>query len=144
METGRRRRRTGAAAAVKEDCLSMTERSECSRSSDAEPPTALRRRLEEFLEDTDKNARVVIVEIGAGKGVPTVRNRSESFLRHFRNSTLLRINPAVRPSLASFFLTVLPASRLTILSSVHPAPGAGRAQRNDLDPQGREGHAGGA
>ena len=40
------------------------------------------------------DARVVVLEIGAGKAVRTVRNASENILDDFPNATLLRINPA--------------------------------------------------
>lgn len=52
--------------------------------------------MDAFFKAVLKDARVVIVEIGAGKGVPTVRNMSESLLRRWRSSKLLRINPTVR------------------------------------------------
>jgi NAD-dependent SIR2 family protein deacetylase len=40
-----------------------------------------------------KESKLVIIEAGAGLGVPTVRNESESLHRRFPNSTLIRINP---------------------------------------------------
>jgi len=47
-------------------------------------------RLRYFLDQID--GKLVIIEIGAGKAVPTVRNFSEK-VRYNYNSTLIRINP---------------------------------------------------
>jgi hypothetical protein len=41
-----------------------------------------------------RDARVVVIEIGAGCAIPTVRNASENILDDFPRATLLRINPA--------------------------------------------------
>ncbi len=38
-------------------------------------------------------SKVVVVEIGAGKGVPTVRREGESVAKKFAQSMLVRINP---------------------------------------------------
>lgn len=51
------------------------------------------RRHEDYLDGLPALARVVVIEIGAGTGVPTVRYTSECVLSRFRNATLLRINP---------------------------------------------------
>jgi NAD-dependent SIR2 family protein deacetylase len=47
-------------------------------------------RFEYWLSQIDE--KLVIIEIGAGKAVPTVRNMSERIRRNF-DSTLIRINP---------------------------------------------------
>ena len=57
-------------------------------SSDAE---AQQRRLRSWLASI-KRARVVVVECGAGKAIPTVRNACEEITRH-HDATLIRINP---------------------------------------------------
>lgn len=41
-----------------------------------------------------REKRVVVIEVGAGKAIPTVRHASENVLDDFPNATLLRINPA--------------------------------------------------
>ena len=46
-----------------------------------------------FLASLPKTTRVVVIEVGAGSGIPTIREASEKILRSFRNATLLRINP---------------------------------------------------
>ena len=51
-------------------------------------------RFEAFLRGLPKDTRLVIIEVGAGLAVPTVRNESERMLHNFRNATLLRINPS--------------------------------------------------
>jgi len=57
------------------------------RSSDQEE------KLEEWLEMVkSKGSRLVVVEIGAGLSVPTVRFKSESVVRNY-NASLIRINP---------------------------------------------------
>ena len=47
-------------------------------------------RFEFFLSQIEDN--LVIIEIGAGKAVPTIRNLSNQIRRNF-NATLIRINP---------------------------------------------------
>ena len=47
-----------------------------------------------LVEAWPKDTRVVVVEIGAGLAIPTVRHASENVLDMFPNATLLRINPA--------------------------------------------------
>ena len=47
-----------------------------------------------FRQALPRSTRVVVVEIGAGTAIPTVRNESESLLDDFPNAVLLRINPA--------------------------------------------------
>ena len=51
-------------------------------------------RYEAIVETWNKSARVVVIEIGAGLAIPTVRHASENILDDFPNATLLRINPA--------------------------------------------------
>ncbi len=55
---------------------------------------AQERRLAVFMAALPRTARVVIVEVGAGTAIPTVRHMSENVLDDFPNATLLRINPA--------------------------------------------------
>ena len=50
-------------------------------------------RHETFLDSLPRDAHVVVVEIGAGSAIPTVRDTSETVLETFSNATLLRINP---------------------------------------------------
>lgn len=50
-------------------------------------------KYDEFIKGLKKTTQLVIVEIGAGLAVPTVRHESESLTRKFPNSTLIRINP---------------------------------------------------
>ncbi len=52
-------------------------------------------RFQEFCSSLyeQKSSRLVVVEIGAGEYVPTVRFQSESLNSRHRNSTLIRINP---------------------------------------------------
>ena len=51
-------------------------------------------RFYDFLESLDgTNCSLVVVEIGAGEYVPTVRFQSESLTNRYKNSTLIRINP---------------------------------------------------
>ncbi len=40
----------------------------------------------------ESNAKIIIIEIGAGKAIPTVRMKSQSMAR-YKNATLIRINP---------------------------------------------------
>ena len=47
-----------------------------------------------FEQSLPRDARVVVIEVGAGMAIPTVRNMSENILDDFPNATLLRINPA--------------------------------------------------
>lgn len=41
---------------------------------------------------TVKNSKIVVIEIGAGKAVPTIRLKSQRLVRNY-NATLIRINP---------------------------------------------------
>jgi len=51
-------------------------------------------RFEKWLTKTKlENKKLVIIEIGAGEAVPTVRNLSESIALNRYNTTLIRINP---------------------------------------------------
>ena len=50
-------------------------------------------RMESFLETLPRSARVVVIEVGAGLAIPTVRHYSEGILDAFPNAQLLRINP---------------------------------------------------
>ncbi|MBF0260513.1 MAG: NAD-dependent deacetylase [Magnetococcales bacterium] len=50
-------------------------------------------RMQQWLSDAHKqNARLVIVEIGAGNAVPTIRQSSEHFVRKYA-ARLIRVNP---------------------------------------------------
>lgn len=49
-------------------------------------------RLKSFLAHVDSGAHVVVVEAGAGRGIPTVRHFSETLLRRFPRGQLVRIN----------------------------------------------------
>jgi len=50
-------------------------------------------RLEKWIEKIiQNNAKIVIIELGAGKAVPSVRMKSQSIARR-KNATLIRINP---------------------------------------------------
>lgn len=51
-------------------------------------------RLEAYTRALPRDARVVVIEIGAGLAVPTVRAQSEGILDSFPRATLLRVNPA--------------------------------------------------
>ena len=52
------------------------------------------KRFEDFLESLDdRNCRLVVLEIGAGEYVPTVRYKSQGLVDSFKNSALIRINP---------------------------------------------------
>jgi len=52
-------------------------------------------RMREFLSKLiSRDARLLVVEIGAGLAVPTVRYQSERLASRFGNATLVRINPA--------------------------------------------------
>jgi NAD-dependent SIR2 family protein deacetylase len=44
------------------------------------------------LKSSNQNSKIVILELGAGKAVPTVRMTSERILRQFPKSSLIRIN----------------------------------------------------
>jgi len=46
-----------------------------------------------FIKDIDEEHRLVIIEIGAGNYVPTVRMQGEEFLTYLSTATLIRINP---------------------------------------------------
>lgn len=54
---------------------------------------AQERRRDAYLQTLPPDARVVVVEVGAGSAVPTVRNASEMVLEQFRSAKLLRVNP---------------------------------------------------
>ena len=49
---------------------------------------------EAWLATLPRRARIVVIEVGAGLAVPSVRHASESILDDFPRATLLRINPA--------------------------------------------------
>jgi NAD-dependent SIR2 family protein deacetylase len=49
-------------------------------------------RWNSFLDKLPRSTKLVAIEIGAGKGVPTVRYTSENILNQFPNSYLIRIN----------------------------------------------------
>ncbi|MEL7500468.1 MAG: Sir2 family NAD-dependent protein deacetylase [Planctomycetota bacterium] len=46
-----------------------------------------------WLRNIGYQARLVVIEIGAGTAVPTVRRESEQRIREFNNARLIRINP---------------------------------------------------
>jgi NAD-dependent SIR2 family protein deacetylase len=48
--------------------------------------------LEQFLAAVDPAAPVLVVECGAGTGIPTVRGFGEGLLRRFPRATLVRVN----------------------------------------------------
>jgi len=50
-------------------------------------------RFDTFIRALPHECRLVVVEIGAGHAVPTVRMQSQSLVRHHPNATLIRINP---------------------------------------------------
>ena len=50
------------------------------------------RRYEAWLEQ-NKDSRFVIIELGAGLAVPTIRNFGEKFVKRSKKATLIRINP---------------------------------------------------
>ena len=47
-----------------------------------------------FLDSIPRRSRVVVVEVGAGSAVTTVRHQSAAMLLRFPNAVLLRINPS--------------------------------------------------
>lgn len=51
-------------------------------------------RMDAFVDALPPATRVVVVEVGAGTAIPTVRHTSESMLAQFPHAALLRINPA--------------------------------------------------
>ena len=50
-----------------------------------------RQRYEEWVDSLPIDAKVVVIEVGAGLAVPTVRNEAESMARRLK-ATLVRIN----------------------------------------------------
>ena len=52
------------------------------------------RRRAEYLASLPTDCRMVVLEIGAGLAVPSVRYTSEAVLDEFPRATLLRVNPA--------------------------------------------------
>ena len=50
------------------------------------------KRYEAWLEQ-NKDSRFVIIELGAGLAVPTIRNFGEKFVKRSKKATLIRINP---------------------------------------------------
>eukprot|EP00434_Breviolum_minutum_P006536 symbB.v1.2.005769.t1/scaffold289.1/size287290/14 len=49
-------------------------------------------RFQNWLREIPTEASLVIVEVGAGKAVPTIRRTSEDVLRKYKNAFLVRIN----------------------------------------------------
>lgn len=49
-------------------------------------------RFNQWLKDLPEAAKLAIVEVGAGKAVPTIRFTSERVLSQFKNASLIRIN----------------------------------------------------
>jgi len=41
----------------------------------------------------NRNKKILVIEIGAGTAIPTIRNIGEGLLKNFSNSNLIRINP---------------------------------------------------
>jgi len=50
------------------------------------------KRFYDWKDSLPGDAQVVVIEVGAGTAVPTVRRTSEYFVREFPQSTLVRIN----------------------------------------------------
>ena len=50
------------------------------------------KRYEAWLEQ-NKDSRFVIIELGAGLAVPTIRKHGEALVKRFKKATLIRINP---------------------------------------------------
>jgi hypothetical protein len=48
--------------------------------------------FQSWLASLPKNCRLAIVEVGAGKAIPTIRRLSEAVLRSHSAATLVRIN----------------------------------------------------
>jgi NAD-dependent SIR2 family protein deacetylase len=76
--------------------------------------SAQERRLEAWI-DKAKNSRMVIVELGAGSAVPTVRMTSERVARSL-DATLVRINP--REPQAPFGQVSLPLGAVEALTAI--------------------------
>ena len=53
---------------------------------------AQHKRYEAWLEQ-NKDSRFVLIELGAGLAVPTIRNFGEKFVKRSKKATLIRINP---------------------------------------------------
>ena len=57
------------------------------------------RRIDEQYErykawlDTNEDSHFVVIELGAGLAVPTIRNFGENFVKRSKKATLIRINP---------------------------------------------------
>ena len=51
-----------------------------------------KRELDQFIV-ANAEKKVVVIEMGAGLGIPTIRARTERFGREFKNTTIIRINP---------------------------------------------------
>lgn len=49
--------------------------------------------FDNWISQYNKNSKICIIEIGAGKAVPTVRNFSETLYNKYKYSSLIRINP---------------------------------------------------
>lgn len=49
-------------------------------------------KLQEWLNENQKNSKLVVIEIGAGEGIPTVRRFSENMVYRY-GAILIRINP---------------------------------------------------
>ena len=81
---------------------------------------AQNRRLADWLGGLD-TARLVVVECGAGKAVPSVRRTSEDAVRRYRG-TLIRINPR-EPDVPSGHLSI-PTGALAALRAIDERLGA--------------------
>ena len=77
--------------------------------------------FQSWLDAIPRTARVVIVEVGAGKAIPTIRHLSESVLRSRPSATLVRINlddADVPPQLADRCISVGGAGALQALQGI--------------------------
>jgi hypothetical protein len=77
--------------------------------------------FQSWLDTIPPTARVAIVEVGAGKAIPTIRHLSESVLRSRPCATLIRINlddADVPPQLADRCISVGGAGALQALQGI--------------------------
>ncbi len=82
---------------------------------------AQRDAFQSWMDAIPRASRVTIVEVGAGKAIPTIRHLSESVLRSFPAATLVRINlddADVPPQLAHRCVSVGGAGALQALQGI--------------------------